>query len=87
MNIIGAMTSGVESTKESLLFSYIYSLIAHTNRYSSTSLFVASVIKNKRKEGIGMYINPFVAGILVTLLVEAIVLVGLGVYSNIKDKK
>lgn len=34
-----------------------------------------------------MYINPFVAGILVTLFVEAIVLVGLGIYSNIKDKK
>lgn len=34
-----------------------------------------------------MYINPFVAGILVTLFVEAIALVGFGIYSNIKDKK
>lgn len=34
-----------------------------------------------------MYINPFVAGILVTLFVEAIALVGLRIYSNIKDKE
>lgn len=34
-----------------------------------------------------MYINPFVAGILVTLFVETIALVGYGIYSNIKDKE
>ena len=82
------MTSGVESTKESLLFLYItITHLLNILTYSSTSLFVASVIKNKGKEGAGMYINPFLAGILVTLLVEAIVLVGFGIYSNIKDKK
>ena len=34
-----------------------------------------------------MYINPFVAGIVVTLLAEAILLFGLAIYGNIKDKK
>lgn len=34
-----------------------------------------------------MYINPFVAGILITLFVEAIVLILLGIYSNIKDEE
>lgn len=34
-----------------------------------------------------MYISPFVAGILVTLFVEAIALIVFGIYSNIKDEK
>lgn len=33
-----------------------------------------------------MYINPFVAGILVTLFVETIALVVYGIFSTKKDK-
>ena len=33
-----------------------------------------------------MYINPFVAGILATVFVEAIVLIGIGLWSTRKDK-
>ena len=33
-----------------------------------------------------MYINPFAAGILITLFTEAIILIGCGLWSTRKDK-
>ena len=33
-----------------------------------------------------MYINPFAAGVFATLIVEVILIVGIGIYITIKNK-
>ena len=39
------------------------------------------------KEGVKMYINPFLAGILATLFTEVLLIIGIGIYFGIKQSK
>ena len=39
------------------------------------------------KEGVNMYINPFLAGILATLFTEILLIMGIAIYFGIKQSK
>ena len=40
-----------------------------------------------RRRRVSMYINPFFAGIVCTILAELALLIGVGAYQNMKERK